>query len=74
MFCLQHLLPLQHKADGDLAPPSLYLPLEKEPAMVLYAHNIPLIYTGILEPQEMLAWLAETHDTDSNMIKLTSRY
>ena len=27
---------------GDLAPLNLYLPLDKSPALVLYAHNIPL--------------------------------
>ena len=71
MRCDKPVLSLQ--ADGDLAPPSLYLPLEKEPVMVLYAHNIPLIYTGTMHPQDILSWLQETHDTNTNMVKLSSR-
>ena len=63
---------LLYLAEGDLAPPDLYLPLDRRPALVLYAHNIPLVYTGQLEPESLLAWLRETHDTDTNMVKLSS--
>ena len=35
--------------------------------------NIPLVYTGQLEPESLLGWLRETHDTDTNMVKLSSR-
>ena len=60
--------------DGDLAPLHLYLPLDKSPVLVLYAHNIPLVYTGVAEPETMMTWLSETHDTSTNMIKLSSRH
>ena len=59
---------------SDLAPLSLYLPLDRGPVLVLYAHNIPLVYTGAGEPEAMLTWLAETHDTSTNMIRLSSRH
>ena len=65
---------LVFRCDGDLAPLSLYLPLDRAPALVLYAHNIPLVYTGVREPEAMMTWLAETHDTSSNMIRLSSRH
>ena len=64
---------LLYLAEGDLAPLDLYLPLDRRPALVLYAHNIPLVYTGQLEPESLLGWLRETHDTDTNMVKLSSR-
>ena len=65
---------LLYLCDGDLAPLHLYLPLDKSPVLVLYAHNIPLVYTGVTEPEPMMAWLSETHDTSTNMIKLSSRH
>ena len=65
---------LVYSCHGDLAPLSLYLPLDKAPALVLYAHNIPLVYTGARESEAMMTWLAETHDTTTNMIKLSSRH
>ena len=33
---------LVYTCHGDLAPLNLYLPLDKSPVLVLYAHNIPL--------------------------------
>ena len=64
---------LLYLGEGDLAPPDLYLPLDKHPVLVLYAHNIPLVYRGQLETDSMLTWLRETHDTETNLIKLSSR-
>ena len=62
------------RCHSDLAPLSLYLPLDRAPVLVLYAHNIPLVYTGAGEPEAMMTWLAETHDTSTNMIRLSSRH
>ena len=65
---------LVFRCHSDLAPLSLYLPLDRAPVLVLYAHNIPLVYTGDMEPEAMMTWLAETHDTSTNMIRLSSRH
>ena len=65
---------LVFRCHSDLAPLSLYLPLDRAPVLVLYAHNIPLVYTGNMEPEAMMTWLAETHDTSTNMIRLSSRH
>ena len=65
---------LVFRCHSDLAPLSLYLPLDRAPVLVLYAHNIPLVYTGAGEPEAMMTWLAETHDTNTNMIRLSSRH
>ena len=43
------------------------------PTLVLYAHHIPLVYTGALEAGLVAEWLRETHDTATGIIRcLTS--
>ena len=41
--------------------------------MIMY--NSPIsVYTGALELEQMMTWLLETHDTNSNMIILSSKH